>query len=150
MQCLLLIATLCFSDVERVEVSPPSSMSRWATAHVLSGDVQLLLSSDNPRGELDARLMHRACADGACVTYYKWCEAGARFTCYFSTGTSEYSEWLRVSAPDNAAYKEIEARLGLVGRPLNAIIPLSNLNVISASRNPPFCRRGGRGPQCPR
>ena len=149
MPCLLVIASLCFTDVQRVEVTEPSTTSRWATATVGLGDVQILLSSDSLPGELDPRRMQRACAGTTCVMYYKWCDRGERLTCYYSLESSPYTgPWLRVSAPSQS-YAEVERSLSIVTEPSNAAIPLSRLSVASPNRVPPFCRRGGRGPQCP-
>ncbi|HEX8666980.1 MAG TPA: hypothetical protein VF727_01240 [Allosphingosinicella sp.] len=149
MDCLLVIASLCFTDVQRVQVSDPSTVSRWATVDVGPGEVTILLSADSYRGEFDPRLMHNACADGFCVTYYKSCEAAAQFTCYYSTDSSPYPNWLRISAPDARGFARVEESVSLLGPLPNTSISLPRLSVRSSARTPPYCRRGGRGPQCP-
>jgi hypothetical protein len=149
MQCLIVIASLCFTNVQRLEVPEPNSAARWATAQVGRGEVKILLSSDMFRSEFDPARMQTACAGGACLTYHKWCETGARLTCRYSTEASEHAEWLQISAPDAEAYAQVERSLGLVIGPSAAAIPLSELRATSASRTPPYCFRGGRGPQCP-
>lgn len=150
MSCLLVIASLCFANVQRVEVSEPSSISRWATARVADATVQLLLSSDNLVGEYDPRLMNRACSEAGCVSYHKWCGSkGEQFTCYYSTLGNPISQWLRISAPNQRAYDSAASSLGLIVGTSSNVVPLVQLNVTSDQRLPPFCRRGGLGPQCP-
>lgn len=150
MDCLVVIASLCFSNVQSVEVSRPSTISRWATARVLGSEVLVQLSGDSLRGEYDTSRMSRACIDGSCVTYHRWCESRDEgWTCYYSTEeNANYSRWLRITAPDTFSYATVEKSLGLIGA-AGVVIPLSELNTVSNELYPPFCRRGGRGPQCP-
>ena len=149
MDCLLIIASLCFADVQSVEVSSPSTISRWATARVQGSEVVVQLSGDSLRGEYDSRRMSRACVENACVSYHRWCESRDEgWTCYYSTeDNADYSRWLRVTSPDAVSYADVERSLGLLSA-TGQVVPLAELKTVSVQPFPPFCRRGGRGSQC--
>jgi hypothetical protein len=151
MNCLLVIGSLCLANVQSVEVTEPSSTSRWATAKVDAADVVIQLSGDSLRGEYDTRRLNRECIADSCVAYHRWCETVKQgWTCYYSTNeVADYSRWLQVTAPDKATFVKAEKSLGIIAGTGAVVVPLSALNIISSDPTPPFCRRGGRDPQCP-
>ena len=150
MDCLLIIASLCLADVQSVEVSSPSTTSRWATARVQGSEVVIQLSGDNFRAEYDAQRMSHACVENSCVSYHRWCESRDEgWTCYYSTeDKADYSRWLRITSPDADSYADAERSLGLISA-TGQVVPLAELKTVSLDPTPPFCRREGRGPQCP-
>jgi hypothetical protein len=94
--------------------------------------------------------MNRACVQTVCVSYWKWCESKVeRITCYYSTDDRAIAPWLTVSAPNRNAYAAVERSLGILAGSDEVFVALSALDVESTQRIPPFCRRSGRGPQCP-
>jgi len=139
MFCLLVIASVCFADVQSVEVSEPSTVSRWASVRVRNTKVVIQLSGDSIRGEYDAQRLSRACADGSCVLYHRWCESQADgWTCYYSTNeNADYSRWLRITASDATSYAAAEKLIGVVS-PTGQVVPLAALRTISPDPSPPY------------
>jgi hypothetical protein len=149
MQCLLTIALLCLTNADSVNFSPFGIDGRVAEVRVGGGSAKVFLSSDD-LGEFDPRRMSQACSNQICISYQKSCELTAHeYACIYTTANLPYARWLRVAAPTKTAFKSIEMQLGILneggdGKP----VPLNKLHTVS-DQPVPFCRHGGRGPQCP-
>ena len=149
MQCLLTIALLCLTNADSVKVSPFGIAGRVAEVRVGGGSAKVVLSSDD-LGDFDPRRMNHACSDQICISYHKSCEQNAHeYACTYTTANLPYARWLRVAAPTKTAFRSVEMQLGILnergdGKP----VPLNNLDAVS-DQPVPFCRHGGRGPQCP-
>lgn len=142
------IALLCLTDASGVEVSPFGSAGRSAEVHVGSASAIVLLSSDN-LGDFDPRLMSRACSDDACIPYQKSCAKTDRgYACTYTTANVPYAGWLRISAPTEASFHLAEMRLSIFNVEGGKPVPLGKFDVVT-DQPVPFCRHGGRGPQCP-
>lgn len=142
MDCLAIVATLCFTQPAQISTDPPDTVLTSATARVGRATVRLVLSSDNIV-DYDPRRMASACAAGRCIAYHRWCADGAgAVTCTFTFGNSVHVAPLTISAPDRAAMAAAIGAIGLLdptGR--QATIPLALLDRQAAEEYAPARRR---------
>ena len=150
MNCLLIIASICFAEASQVEIDPPNTVGRWATTRVNDASVKVVLSSDN-LAAFDPKHMNRACKQNVCLSYHKWCnENPGSTTCTYIVAGIPYWDWLQVTAPTRASILEAESRMSLfagLGQ-TGAVIPLSEFTVASKERLPAGCLLGRRDQQC--
>ncbi|WP_404714018.1 hypothetical protein [Sphingomonas sp. MMS24-J13] len=86
------------------------------------------------------------------MTYHKSCVRDPEaITCSYTTDSVQFGGWLKVSAPSETAFAEVEEKIGIIDPKAQSdgAVPLKNLSVRVDEKVPLYCRRDGRGPQCP-
>ncbi len=150
-QCLAIVAAICFHNFHSMNFTDKGLS---AEVDVSFDNVKALVyvRMDNPQSLAWERAAG-ACNELFCVAYFKYCEGrDGEFKCtyHYSEPGLDPEHVLELSAPTKAELVTAEKSIGVLPSlgPMSSEISLANLDVASPTNSPPYCRSGGRLPDC--
>jgi len=145
LECLVLIAEVCFLSLDQQVSVDSSSLGNSAIVRTATYKATLDWNSDAIRTP-DWSRMNSACWQGVCVAYYKHCAVQEhKYVCsyHFSQPGDMANKELRIEADSRKGIEAAEEQIAVLARTgfQFSTISLNRFTIESSGSEPPYCRR---------